>query len=74
MLDVGDVKSLKENAEYIYALMQKLVSEGYDTVSPIPTCTLILSKEYMLILGKDEIKVYDSLEYLLKLEREGKYK
>ena len=72
MLDVGDVKRLKENAEHNYALMQKLVSEGYDIVSPIPTCTLMLSKEYPLILGKDEIKVYDSLEYLLKLEREGK--
>ncbi|QIW25149.1 glycerol-3-phosphate dehydrogenase [Sulfolobus sp. S-194] len=74
MLDVGDAKRLKKNAEYNYSLMRKFIEQGYDIVSPIPTCTLMLSKEYPLILQKEGIKVYDAMEYLLKLDREGKIK
>ncbi len=73
MLDVGDFKKLKENAEHNLKLLEKYVKEGYDIVSPIPTCTLMLTKEYKLLLEKEDIpKVYDSLEYLNKLKREGK--
>lgn len=72
MLDVGDAEMLKRNAEYNYNLMKKYVEQGYDVVSPIPTCTLMLTKEYKYILDKEPIKVYDAMEYLLKLRREGK--
>ena len=74
MLDVGDVKRLRENGEHNYRVMEELAKEGYDIVSPIPTCTLMLQKEYPMVLGKNELKVYDSLEYLAKLEKEGKVK
>lgn len=71
-LDSGDAKSLKQNALYNSTLIQKYVEEGYDVVSPIPTCTLMLTKEYPLILGKEAPKVYDVMEYLWKLKREKK--
>ncbi|AWR96306.1 glycerol-3-phosphate dehydrogenase [Acidianus sulfidivorans JP7] len=72
MLDVGDATALKNNAEYNFNLLKKYVDEGYDIISPIPTCTLMLTKEYKYILDKDPVKVYDAMEYLLKLKREGK--
>ncbi|ARM74787.1 heterodisulfide reductase-related iron-sulfur binding cluster [Acidianus manzaensis] len=72
MLDVGDAVTLKNNAEYNFNLLKKFVEEGYDIISPIPTCTLMLTKEYKYILDKDPVKVYDAMEYLLKLKREGK--
>jgi glycerol-3-phosphate dehydrogenase subunit C len=72
MLDVGDADALKRNAEYNYKLLKEYVEKGYDIVSPVPTCTLMLTKEYQYVLDKDPIKVYDSMEYLLKLKREGK--
>lgn len=72
MLDVGDFDKLKENAEHNVKLIEKYVKEGYDVVSPIPTCTLMLTKEYKLVLERDVPKIYDSLEYLNKLKKEGK--
>ncbi|AWR93242.1 heterodisulfide reductase-related iron-sulfur binding cluster [Acidianus brierleyi] len=72
MLDVGDSEALKRNAEYNYNIIKEYIKKGYDVVSPIPTCTLMLTKEYQYILDKDAIKVYDAMEYLLKLKREGK--
>ncbi|MCI2413989.1 MAG: glycerol-3-phosphate dehydrogenase [Candidatus Aramenus sp.] len=72
MLDVGDAVALKKNAEHNYKKLKEYVEKGYDVVSPIPTCTLMLTKEYQYILDKDPIKVYDAMEYLLKLKREKK--
>ncbi|MEM3670167.1 MAG: heterodisulfide reductase-related iron-sulfur binding cluster [Thermoprotei archaeon] len=72
MLDVGDAQRLKANAEYNFKLLEESASQGFDIVSPVPTCALMTWKEYPLILGKPSIKVYDSLEYLLKLKREKK--
>jgi glycerol-3-phosphate dehydrogenase subunit C len=71
MLDVGDVNKLKSNAEYNLKLIEDLKKQGYDIVSPIPTCTLMI-REYKYVLGKDVPKIFDALEYLLKLKREGK--
>lgn len=71
MLDSGDVDRLKKNAEYNTKLIKELVNQGYDVVSPIPTCTLMI-KEYEKVLERKIPKVYDALEYLLKLKNEGK--
>ncbi|MEM0065083.1 MULTISPECIES: heterodisulfide reductase-related iron-sulfur binding cluster [Metallosphaera] len=72
MLDVGDAERLKKTAERNYNILKKYVEMGYDVVSPIPTCTLMLTKEYQYILDKEQIKVYDVMEYLMKLKKEGK--
>ncbi len=68
MLDVGDTKMLKKVAEFNSSILK----QGYDVVSPIPTCSLMI-EEYKNVINK-EIKVYDAMEYLLKLNREGKIK
>ncbi len=72
MLDVGDADRLKKNAERNYRMLMEYVNKGYDIVSPIPTCTLFLTKEYKYVLDREPIKVYDSMEYLMKLKKEGK--
>lgn len=72
MLGVGDAERLKKNAEHNSAILRQCLSEGYDVVTPVPTCTLMTWKEYPLILGAEPMKVYDAMEYLLKLRREGK--
>jgi glycerol-3-phosphate dehydrogenase subunit C len=72
MLDVGDAKMLKKVAEFNSSLLENFIKQGYDVVSPIPTCSLMI-EEYKYIINK-EIKVYDVMEYLLKLSREGKIK
>jgi len=72
MLDVGDARGLKRNAEYNVRLLEKYREMGYEVVSPIPTCTLMLTKEYKYVLDRDVPKVYDSMEFLVKLRREKK--
>ncbi|MEM0374086.1 MAG: heterodisulfide reductase-related iron-sulfur binding cluster [Sulfolobaceae archaeon] len=74
MMDVGDAKRLKSNAEYNIKIIEKYIQNGYDVVSPIPTCTLFIGHEYKYILGREVPKVYDSMEYLFKLIRENKIK
>ncbi|ACP56560.1 heterodisulfide reductase-related iron-sulfur binding cluster [Saccharolobus islandicus] len=71
MLDSGDVDRLKKNAEYNTKIIEDLVKKGYDVVSPIPTCTLMI-REYKKILDNEIPKVYDAMEYLFKLKNEGK--
>jgi Fe-S oxidoreductase len=44
MLDVGDAERLRKNAERNAEIMERMVKEGYDVVSPIPTCTLTLNE------------------------------
>ncbi|MCH1771054.1 MULTISPECIES: heterodisulfide reductase-related iron-sulfur binding cluster [Metallosphaera] len=72
MLDVGDATQLKKNAEKNFKMLKEYMDKGYDVVSPIPTCTLMLTKEYKYILDREPIKVYDIMEYLMKLRKEGK--
>lgn len=74
MLDAGDADMLKKNAERNYSKIKEYLDEGYDVVSPVPTCTLMLSKEYQYVLDKEQVKVYDAMEYLMKLKKEGKIK
>ncbi len=74
MLDAGDAVALKRNAERNYAKMKEYMERGYDVVSPVPTCTLMLTKEYQYVLDREGLKVYDAMEYLMKLKRDGKIK
>lgn len=72
MLDAGDARRLHDNAEYNSRMIEKYQREGYEIVTPIPTCTMMLTREYQYVLDREPQKVYDSMEYLLKLKKEGK--
>jgi len=72
MLDAGDAKRLHENAEHNVREIEKHRSQGYEVVTPIPTCTMMMTKEYQYVLDREPPKVYDAMEFLFKMKREGK--
>jgi Fe-S oxidoreductase len=53
-----------------------MVDQGYSVVSPIPTCSLMIKKEYPALLGTDDARLvakhtFDVCEYLMALHQKG---
>jgi Fe-S oxidoreductase len=73
--DVGDIESAKRKARFNIASLQKSIEAGYDIVAPMPTCSLMLKKEYPALLGEEAKSVsehtFDLCEYLMRLNAEG---
>jgi glycerol-3-phosphate dehydrogenase subunit C len=65
-------------------LLNRYVEEGYEIVTPVASCSLMLKKEWPLLFGnKDEnndyenvitiaAKTFDISEYVVNLAKEGK--
>lgn len=75
--DIGDLNTVRQKAKANLESLAKAVDEGYKIVAPMPTCSLMLKKEYPdLVPGEAAKKVadntYDLCEYLMKLENQGK--
>jgi Fe-S oxidoreductase len=75
-LDGGDIDSFKKNARENLTHLSAAVEAGYDIVSPGPTCSYVLKKDYPAMAGGAEAervaaRVFDLGEYLAKLVREG---
>ncbi|MEK6683806.1 MAG: anaerobic glycerol-3-phosphate dehydrogenase subunit C [Nitrospirota bacterium] len=75
--DIGDLDAVRQKARSNIKSLATAVDAGYKIVSPMPTCSLMLKKEYPdLILTEEARKVaantYDLCEYLMKLEGQGK--
>lgn len=75
-LDGGDVPRATEQARHNVAILAPYVDAGCDILSPGPTCSYMLKKEWSDYLGTPEAaKVaahsFDLMEYLYKLQREG---
>ncbi len=75
-LDVGDFEGLAEAARANVAALKAMVDQGYVIVSPIPSCSLTLKKEYPALLGTDDARLvakqtYDVCEYLMALHQRG---
>jgi glycerol-3-phosphate dehydrogenase subunit C len=72
--DLGSVESLKNNN---MAILSRIVDDGWDIVSPVPSCTLQFKQELPLIYPEDEgvIRVqrafYDPFEYLMLRHKAG---
>ncbi len=76
-LDGGDLESAAESARFNVSKLAEAVRQGCDIVSPGPTCSLMLKKEYLdLVNHPDALLVakhsYDISEYLMKLYDEGR--
>lgn len=73
--DIGDLESARRKARYNLASLQKSVDAGYDIVAPMPTCSLMLKKEYPALLGEEARLVaehtFDLCEYLMRLNSSG---
>ena len=75
--DTGDLESVRRKAEANIATLSAAVDAGYTLVAPMPTCSLMLKKEYPDLVPTDAARnvathTMDLCEYLMKLESDGK--
>ncbi len=76
-LELGDLESVAKAKETNIPALVKLVDEGWDIVTPIPSCTLMFKQELPLMFPDDAavIKVrdamFDPFEYLMSRHKDG---
>ncbi len=79
-LELGDLDAVAKAKEENIPVLAKLVDEGWDIVTPIPSCTLMFKQELPLMFPDDAdvIKVrdamFDPFEYLMLRHRDGALK
>jgi Fe-S oxidoreductase len=76
-LELGDLESVAKAKDQNIPALVKLVDEGWDIVTPIPSCTLMFKQELPLMFPDDPdvIKVrdamFDPFEYLIARHKDG---
>jgi len=76
-LELGDLDSVEKLKDQNLPILSKLVDEGWDLISPVPSCTLQFRQELPLIYPEDERthKVqgafFDPFEYLMLRHKAG---
>ena len=79
-LELGDLESVAKAKEANIPVLAAMVDEGWDIVTPIPSCTLMFKQELPLMFPDDPdvIKVrdamYDPFEYLMLRHKDGELK
>ena len=76
-LDGGDVPRATSWAEHNLKLLQPYVAAGCDVVSPGPTCSYMIKKEWTEYTGSEaatqvSARAYDLMEYLFNLRKQGR--
>ena len=77
-LELGDLDTVTRLKDNNIKIMAQLVDEGWDIVTPIPSCTLMFKQELPLMFPDDGdvIKVqqamFDPFEYLMLRHKAGK--
>lgn len=77
-LEIGDLKTVEALKEVNVPALAKMVEEGYDIVTPIPSCTLMFKQELPLMFPNDpQVKLvksamFDPFEYLWLRHKAGK--
>ena len=74
--DIGDTDGIVKAAKANLASLKPWLEAGYDVVSPVPSCSLMLKREYPHLLpGNDAVQLsartFDVCEFLMRLKREG---
>lgn len=75
-LEQGDIAAVAKSAKHVAAELRPWIEKGYDVVSLIPSCSLMLKSEWPLILPNDENvallkkSTYDISQYIIKLSKE----
>ncbi len=76
-LELGDLDSVEKLKNHNIPLLTKLVDEGWDIISPVPSCTLQFKQELPLMFPQDDAvtKVgqafFDPFEYLALRNKAG---
>ena len=74
--DVGDTEAMVKAAKANLRFLKPWTDQGYDVVTPVPSCSLMLKREYPLLVPGDESaqlssRTFDICEYLMRLKRAG---
>ena len=74
--DVGDTRTIQQAARANVASLHLWVAQGYDVVVPTASCSLMLKREYPMMMSDDKTRqvaerTFDVCEYLMKLKKEG---
>ncbi len=76
-LELGDLEAVAKAKEINIPVLARLVDEGWDIVTPIPSCTLMYKQELPLMFPDDAevLKVrdamFDPFEYLMLRHKDG---
>ncbi len=79
-LELGDLDAVARAKDINIPILAAMVDDGWDIVTPIPSCTLMFKQELPLMFPDDPdvIKVrdamYDPFEYLMLRHKDGKLK
>jgi len=79
-LELGDLDAVAKAKEVNIPILAAMVDEGWDIVTPIPSCTLMFKQELPLMFPDDAdvLKVrdamYDPFEYLMLRHKDGHLK
>lgn len=74
--DIGDTEAIVKAARDNIRDFKPWLDEGYDVVVPVPSCSLMLKREYPYLLPDDDAaqlaqRTFDVCEYLIKLKQAG---
>ncbi len=76
-LELGDLDSVKSLKDKNISILSQVVDEGWDIISPIPSCTLQFKQELPLLHPEDEMVIrvqnafFDPFEYLMLRHKAG---
>ena len=79
-LELGDLEAVAQSKDANIPRLARLVDEGYDIVSSVPSCALMFKQELPLMFPDDadvqKVKkaMFDPFEYLALRHKEGKLK
>lgn len=77
-LELGDLDAVTQLKDTNIKILAQLVDDGWDIVTPVPSCTLMFKQELPLMFPEeaDVIKVqqamFDPFEYLMLRSKDGK--
>jgi len=74
--DLGDTETIANAARANLASFKPWLDRGYDIVSPVPSCSLMLKREYPYLAPGDDMaqfaeRTFDVCEYLMRMKKAG---
>ena len=75
-LELGDMESVEQLKNRNMPILASLIEDGWDIVTPIPSCTLMFKQEFPLLFDEPEVRtvgngVFDPFEYLMLRHKHG---
>ena len=76
-LELGDLDSVQALKDENMTILARVVDEGWDIISPVPSCTLQFKQELPLLYPEDEMVIrvqnafFDPFEYLMLRHKAG---